>query len=156
MGFGLVIGCINHLHVVTTNNYYTITDLHNLQSLHTNLLSLFPPIFTIRFLATGTIKVSLNYTLPISLYYSTCQVFLAKSNSFYDFWPHHCSLGTSKLNCPKRISMSVINLRHGPRTENTAPILLHGADHTENTASSIVVCLNVFTEPFPGNASHYI
>jgi hypothetical protein len=40
MGFGLVIGFINHLHVVTTNNYYTIADLHNLQSLHTNLLSL--------------------------------------------------------------------------------------------------------------------
>jgi hypothetical protein len=23
--------------------------------------------------------------------------------------------------------------RHGPRTENTAPLLLHGADHRENT-----------------------
>jgi hypothetical protein len=32
--------------------YYTIGDLHNLQSLHNNRLSLFPLVFTIRFLAT--------------------------------------------------------------------------------------------------------
>jgi hypothetical protein len=51
-GFGFVIGFINHLQVVTKNNYYTIADLHNLQSLHTNLLSLFPLYTTIRFLAT--------------------------------------------------------------------------------------------------------
>jgi hypothetical protein len=38
--------------VVTTNNYYTIADLQNLQSLHTNLLSLFPLVFIIRFLET--------------------------------------------------------------------------------------------------------
>jgi hypothetical protein len=45
-GFGLVIGCINHLQVVTTINYYTIAHSQNLQSLHTNLLSLFPLVFT--------------------------------------------------------------------------------------------------------------
>jgi hypothetical protein len=50
--FELVIGFINHLQVVTTNNYYTIAYLHNLQSLHTNLLSLFPVVYPIRFLAT--------------------------------------------------------------------------------------------------------
>jgi hypothetical protein len=38
--FGLVIGFTDHLHVVTINNYDTIADLHNLQTLHTNLLSL--------------------------------------------------------------------------------------------------------------------
>jgi hypothetical protein len=31
-------------------------------------------IFTSRFLTTVTIKVLLNYTLPMSLYYSTCKV----------------------------------------------------------------------------------
>jgi hypothetical protein len=51
-GFGLVIGFINSLQLVTTNNYNTVPDLHNLQSLHFNLLSLFPLVFTIRFLAT--------------------------------------------------------------------------------------------------------
>jgi hypothetical protein len=52
MGFGLIIGFINHLQVVTTNNYYTIADLHNLQSPHTNILSLLTLVFTIRSLAT--------------------------------------------------------------------------------------------------------
>jgi hypothetical protein len=48
-GFGLVIGFINRLQLVT-NNYYTLPDLHN--SPHYNLFSLFPLVFTIRFLAT--------------------------------------------------------------------------------------------------------
>jgi hypothetical protein len=51
-GFWLVIGFINRLQVVTTINYYTIADLRNLQSLHTNLLSLFPLVFTISVPAT--------------------------------------------------------------------------------------------------------
>jgi hypothetical protein len=84
--------------VATTNNYYTIADIHNLQPLHTNLLSLFPLAFTICFLARiynkGTIKVSLNYTLPIRLYYSTCNV--------------------------KQFCVIVTNPSHGPRTENTS------------------------------------
>jgi hypothetical protein len=42
-GFGLVIGFINNL---TTINYYTIADLHNLQSLHANLFSLSALVFT--------------------------------------------------------------------------------------------------------------
>jgi hypothetical protein len=39
-GFGLVIGFINNLEVVATINYYTITVLQNVQSLHTNLFRL--------------------------------------------------------------------------------------------------------------------
>jgi hypothetical protein len=31
-GFGLVIGFINRLQLVTTNDYYIVPDLHNLQS----------------------------------------------------------------------------------------------------------------------------
>jgi hypothetical protein len=50
--FRLVIGFINRLQLVTTNNYNTVPDLHNLQLLHYNLLSLFPIVFTIRFLST--------------------------------------------------------------------------------------------------------
>jgi hypothetical protein len=44
-GCGLVIRFINNLQVVTTNNYYTLADLHNLRSLHTNLFSLSPLVF---------------------------------------------------------------------------------------------------------------
>jgi hypothetical protein len=43
----MVIGFIDNLQAVTINNYYTIADLHNLQSLHTNILSVFPLVFTI-------------------------------------------------------------------------------------------------------------
>jgi hypothetical protein len=45
-GFGLVIAVINHLQVITTINYYATADLHNLQSLHTNLFSLSALIVT--------------------------------------------------------------------------------------------------------------
>jgi hypothetical protein len=49
-GFGLVIRFINRLQVVTTITSNTVPDLHN--SLHYNLVSLFPLVFTIRFLST--------------------------------------------------------------------------------------------------------
>jgi hypothetical protein len=52
-GFGLVIGFINRLQVATTITYNTVPNLHNLQLLHYNFLSLVPLVFTIRFLATG-------------------------------------------------------------------------------------------------------
>jgi hypothetical protein len=45
-GFGLVIGFINNLQVVTTINYYTTAALQNLQSLHTDLLSLSALVLT--------------------------------------------------------------------------------------------------------------
>jgi hypothetical protein len=44
-GFWLVIGFIDHLQAVSTNNYNTTADLHNLQQLHTNLLSLSALVF---------------------------------------------------------------------------------------------------------------
>jgi hypothetical protein len=46
MGFWLVIGFINNLQIVTTNNYYITAALRNVQSLHTNLFSLSALIFT--------------------------------------------------------------------------------------------------------------
>jgi hypothetical protein len=73
-GFGLVIGFTNHLQVVTTINYYTIADLHILQSLHTNLLGIFPLVFTLRFLTLGL--QHRNYKRLTESYYSNITVLL--------------------------------------------------------------------------------
>jgi hypothetical protein len=76
---------IEHSKVVTTTEYNTVTDFHTTK--HSTL------IFTVyfhksslsvswqRIYNTGTIKVSLNHTLPISLYYSTHEVFKSHVNS---------------------------------------------------------------------------
>jgi hypothetical protein len=83
-GFGLVIGFINRLQVATTITYNTVPDLHILQSLHYNLLSLFPLVFTISFLAvdlntgiitdshfkyhcTKSLSITINTALPLVL-----------------------------------------------------------------------------------------
>jgi hypothetical protein len=85
-GFGLVIGFINRLQVATTITYETVPDLHNLQALCYNLLSLFPLVFTIRSLETdlntGTIAdsrlkyhctksllITVNTALPLFLHF---------------------------------------------------------------------------------------
>jgi hypothetical protein len=53
-GLELVIWFINHLQVATTIRYYTIANLLYLQLLlHINFHTLFPLVFTIRFLSTG-------------------------------------------------------------------------------------------------------
>jgi hypothetical protein len=51
MGFGLVIGCIDHLQIVTTSNYSAIANSHNLQftAAHTKYSQF---VFTSRFLLT--------------------------------------------------------------------------------------------------------
>jgi hypothetical protein len=73
MGFRLVIEYINNLQFVTTINFYTIAALHHFQSLHNNLFIFLSQ--SSRIYNTGTIKVSLNYTFPIPVCYSTHTVF---------------------------------------------------------------------------------
>jgi hypothetical protein len=85
-GFGLVTVFINRLQLVITNNYNTVPDLHNLQSLHYNLLRLFPLVFTIRFLATDlntgivadshfkhrctkSVLITINTAMPLFLHF---------------------------------------------------------------------------------------
>jgi hypothetical protein len=62
--------------IVTTNNYYTIADIHNLQSLYSNPVGIFPLVFTIRFLARVsnifTVNKSFHHTL-ILLWSTTSQ-----------------------------------------------------------------------------------
>jgi hypothetical protein len=44
--FGLLTGLINSLPIVTTINYYNVTGLHTLQTLHNNLFTLSSLVFT--------------------------------------------------------------------------------------------------------------
>jgi hypothetical protein len=71
-GFGLVIGFINRLQVVTTINYDTVPDFYTTK--HSTLISSVY-IHSSRIYHAGTIQVSLNHTFPISLYYSTHKAF---------------------------------------------------------------------------------
>jgi hypothetical protein len=71
-GFGLVIGFIGYLQVVTTNNYNIIADLHTTK--HSTLLSSVYLHYFSRIYNTGTIKDSLNHT-PNTLHYSAHKVF---------------------------------------------------------------------------------
>jgi hypothetical protein len=61
-GFGLIIGFIKNPQVVTTFNCHTVTDLHILKSLHTNLFSLSAIVFI--YLQNG------SYTLQISMHHN--------------------------------------------------------------------------------------
>jgi hypothetical protein len=72
MGFGLVIVFIDHLQVVTTVNCNTVHDFHVTK--HSTLISSVYLHYSSRIYNTGTIKVSLNDILPISMYYGTCNV----------------------------------------------------------------------------------
>jgi hypothetical protein len=72
-GFGLVIGFIDHLQVVTTNNYNTVTVFHTTN--HPTLISSVYLHQSSRIYNSGTIKISLNHTFPIRLHYTTRKVF---------------------------------------------------------------------------------
>jgi uncharacterized protein (DUF486 family) len=58
VGSGWMNRFIEYSLAVTTNNYYTIADLHNLQSLHANLHSLFPVVFTCRLLNSSSLLLA--------------------------------------------------------------------------------------------------
>jgi hypothetical protein len=89
----------SELHVITALSLNS--EIYN--SLLQTLVSSVCYISTIRFLATdfntGTIKVSLNHTLHISLYYSTCKIF----SSLPDF----------------QLSTALARLLHHPPTANS-------------------------------------
>jgi hypothetical protein len=67
-GVGLVIGFINNLQIVTTNNYYTITDFHTFQSNVAHVLGF--SVSTSRLLATD-----LNTEISTSNHYEVFLLF---------------------------------------------------------------------------------
>jgi hypothetical protein len=151
-GFGLVIG---FLEVVTTINYNTVTDSHTTK--HSTLISSVYLHLPSRIYNTGTIKVSLNHTFLISLYYNTHTVFKSHVKS-----SHADFLYSSVLLAPIRFELSAQGSRY-IAAEWTWTYSKHftwslssqsiGASvgTAENTASSVVACWTVFTELLPGN-----
>jgi hypothetical protein len=73
LGFGLVIGFTGYLKVVTTNNY-TLLLIYTIYNHSTLIFSVYLHWFS-QIYNTGSIKVPINHTLPISLCYSTHKVF---------------------------------------------------------------------------------
>jgi hypothetical protein len=68
MGFGLVIGFIDNLQVITTINYNTVTDLHNLQTFHTRYEGLESWISSLPF--CGIVNLHLILGMLYYCYYS--------------------------------------------------------------------------------------
>jgi hypothetical protein len=96
-GFGLVIGFINRVQLVTTNNYNTVPFLHSSQSLHYNLLSLFSLVFTIRFLATD---LNTGIITDSHFKYHSTKSLLITINTAPPLFQHfmvHCYAHTSPL-----------------------------------------------------------
>jgi hypothetical protein len=94
---GLITGFINRLQVVTAFTYNTVPDLHNLQLLHYNFLSLFPLVFTIRFLATD---LSTGIITDSHFKYHCTKSLLITVNTALPVIPHlmvHCYTHTSPL-----------------------------------------------------------
>jgi hypothetical protein len=87
----------------TTGNYSAIADLHTLQFTvtHTLRFSVFTSHILVTNFNTGTITVSLNHTLQISLYYSTHKDFSSlpefqlQMNSLY--FSVNCQLPTPEF-----------------------------------------------------------
>jgi hypothetical protein len=75
----LVSRFIGYSPVVTTNNCNTITDFHTTK--HSSLISSVYLHESSRIYNTGTIKVSVNHTLPIPLHSSTRNVFKPRVKS---------------------------------------------------------------------------
>jgi hypothetical protein len=88
-GFGLVNGFIAYLQVATTNNYNTVTDFPTT----TKQSTLIPSVYlhwSSRIYNTGTIKVSLNHTLPKPVHYSTHKVFTGWLFILFCSLPAYC------------------------------------------------------------------
>jgi hypothetical protein len=73
MGFGLVIGFIDHSQVVTTTKYNTLANSHTTNHFTLNILSALSLAFTVRFLLTDLSQSHHNFKYHYN--YSTCTVF---------------------------------------------------------------------------------
>jgi hypothetical protein len=123
--FGLVNGSINHLQVVTTINYNTVTHL---QSLHANLFNLFAAVFMYSVSLNHTLQIKpsintlhLHRQTPCILLYSWFQF----ASQIYD--RHECRC-IHLENCPRTawVAPDIFKKtpRYGPQRKHIFPILL--------------------------------
>jgi hypothetical protein len=157
---GLVIG---YLEVVTTNNYNSVTDIHTTK--HSTLLASVHLHQSSRIYNTGTIKVSLNHTLSISLYYSTHEFFKSHVKSSQADFLYSSSTTNFPWLSPTENGVVVEpnefchlysrvtdthHRKHMPRDHH--PPLRDVTADTESTVCSIVACWTVSKKLLPDNA----
>jgi hypothetical protein len=94
---------------------------------------------------TGTITVSLNYTLQIPWHYSTGKVFSSQPNSFLHNWTANPEL---TLSIPQSLEPAWVSCYIAPGWTQRKTSAL-------NSNSTVGPCGNVFTEQLPSNACFF-
>jgi hypothetical protein len=103
---------------------------------------------------TGTITVSLNYTLQVLHINSSLHSRTPATNAFLHSLPYRTELSTElSWTDPSVILEPLIIRRHGPCTKITA-VYCCVAQNTWKTQLCTVACWYVFTEPLPRNGLH--
>jgi hypothetical protein len=129
-------GFIEHYFTIAIN-YSAIANLHNSLG-HTRFSSMFSQQNSPGLPVTKSSNHTLNLQRPTS-----------KSSSITTSRGYVLPTTHSELNYaePYILSARTTHRKH-------SSVLFCGADHVENTASYIVTCWYVFTEPFPRNGLH--
>jgi hypothetical protein len=132
--FRLVIGFITILQVVTTITYYTIARLHNLQSLHTNLLAVSAVVFMY--------SVSLNHTLQIesSIHTLYLHILTLRNLLVETLWELPANWSECRFIRLETETVSADGLQ-----DNSS------ARPTQKSHLTLYCCKGVFTDWLPGN-----
>jgi hypothetical protein len=157
--FGLVIGFIGHLQIVTANNCNTIADLHNLQSLHSNLFIL--SALVLMDLSHRIYNTLTKSHIPnISVLQHTQSLQITRyifTDWLLQLWNFLWLSPTQNWLVPEPNEFCHLYSRgtvthHRKHMKRDHPPLRDVTANTENRSSSIFAGWTMFTELLPGNA----